>query len=230
MPTPHLYLGNKAYSSWSLRPWLALKVSGIPFEETTMQMFTPETVAWLAANSPNRKFPVLHHDDLVIAETIAIIEYIAELAPEAGLWPTDAKARAVARAVSAEMHAGFPDIRRYFSMHLRKRFPHYQPPEAAEAAVAVQVARIEALWLDCRTRFGSGGPFLFGAFGAADCMFAPVVTRFVTYHVKLSTTSQPYVDAVMAHPFMVEWIAAAQTEGMEIASYEQLPDSVPFLS
>lgn len=230
MSKPHIYLGNKAYSSWSMRPWLALKASGIAFDETTMPMFTPETVAWLADNSPNKKFPVLHHDDLVISETIAIIEYVAELAPNANLWPTHTKARAVARAVSAEMHAGFPAIRQSFPMHLRKRFLKYKVPEAARADVETQVARIEVLWADCRNRFGQGGPFLFGGFGAADCMFAPVVTRFVTYNVPLSQVSKQYVDTVMAHPFMKEWIDAAQVEGMATASYEMIPDHVPFLS
>ncbi len=230
MSKPHIYLGNKAYSSWSMRPWLALRASGIAFDETTMEMFTPETVSWLATNSPNKKFPVLHHDGLVIAETIAIIEYVAELAPHAGLWPTDIRARAVARALSAEMHAGFPAVRQNMPVHLRKRFPAYQVPEAARADVATQVARMDALWTGCRNQFGATGPFLFGSFGAADCMFAPVVTRFVTYNVSLSSNAHAYVDAIMAQPFVSEWIAAAQTEGMEIASYEQLPDHVPFLA
>ncbi len=229
MSKPHIYLGNKAYSSWSMRPWLALKVAGIAFDETTMEMFTPKTVAWLASNSPNKKFPALHHDGLAIAETIAIIEYVHELAPDAGLWPKDIKARAVARAVSAEMHAGFPAVRQNYGMHVRKRFPKFQVPEPAHADVAAQVGRIEALWAECRQGFGNGGPFLFGKFGAADCMFAPVVARFVTYPVALSATSQDYVNAVMAQPYVKEWIADAQTEGMEISSYEQLPDHVPFL-
>lgn len=212
MDNLYLYIGDKTYSSWSMRPWLALQASGLAFTEEMVWLDTPQTPGWLAANSPNAKVPLLRHGDLLLAESIAIIEYIAELAPDAGLWPRDRQARALARAASAEMHAGFGAVRKFYPMHLRKRFPGFQVPEDMRAAVAEQVARIEALWADCRARFGADGPFLFGGFGAADCMFAPVVTRFVTYDVPLMPSSRAYVAAMLAQPHVRAWVAGAQQE------------------
>lgn len=212
MPPLHLYIGDKTYSSWSMRPWLALKASGLPFTEEMVWLDTPQTGSWLATNSPNAKVPLLRHGDLILAESIAIIEYVAELAPDAGLWPRDQTARALARAVSAEMHAGFAAVRQNFPMQVRRHYPGFQVREEERAKVAAQVARIEALWAECRVRYGADGAYLFGSFGAADCMFAPVVTRFVTYDVALSPTSSAYVAAILAHPFVQEWIDGAQQE------------------
>jgi len=214
----HLTLGNKNYSSWSVRPWLALKASGLPFTETTYGLYTEEMDAWIAANAPNRKVPQLQHGALRIWDSLAIIEYVAELAPEAGLWPRDREARAIARAVCAEMHSGFQALRQNLGMNSRRRYSNFVVPEAAQA----DIERIQALWADCRQRFGAkaGGPFLFGAFGAADCYFAPVVSRFVTYGVALTPEAQTYVDAVMAHPFVVQWMEDAKAEPWVIDKYE----------
>lgn len=217
----HLTIGNKAYSSWSMRPWLALKATNLPFTETVLNLFTEETTAWLAAHSPNRKVPLLEAGALKVWDSLAIIEYLAEIAPESGLWPEDTNARAVARSVSAEMHSGFQALRQNLGMNVRRRYPGFEIPADAQA----DIDRIEAIWADCRRRFGNlsergGGPFLFGAFSAADCMYGPVVTRFVTYGVKLKPESQAYVEAMMAQPFMAEWYAAAQAEPWVIEKYE----------
>lgn len=212
----HLVIGNRNYSSWSLRPWLALKATGLPFSETVLNLYTDETTAWLAATSPNRKVPLLEVGTLKIWDSLAIIEYLAELAPGAGLWPEDATARAIARSVSAEMHAGFQALRQHLGMNIRKRFPGYPVPAAALA----DIDRVQALWADCRARFGAGGPFLFGAFSAADCMYAPVVTRFVTYDVALTPAAQAYVEAMVAQPWLAEWSVAAEQEPWVIEKFE----------
>ena len=199
-----------------MRPWLALKATGLPFTEQVCCLFTDEMNNWLAANSPNRKVPLLQHGDLKIWDSLAIIEYLAELAPEAGLWPADREARAIARSVSAEMHSGFQPLRQNLGMNVARTYPGFEVPEAAQA----DIDRIQALWADCRQRFGKGGPFLFGAFSAADCMYAPVVTRFVTYDVKLTPEAQAYVDAMLAQPFVAEWIASGQAEPWVVEKYE----------
>lgn len=214
----HLTLGNKNYSSWSVRPWLALKASGLPFTETVLPLYAEETNAWLAANAPNRKVPLLEHGDLKIWDSLAIVEYVAELAPEAGLWPRDREARAVARSACAEMHSGFQGLRQNLGMNARRRVEGFTVPEAAQA----DIARVQALWADCRKRFGekAGGPFLFGAFSAADCCYAPVVSRFVTYGVELTPEAQDYVNAVMDHPFVREWMDDARAEPWVIEKFE----------
>ncbi|WP_372398052.1 glutathione S-transferase family protein [Azospirillum sp. HJ39] len=214
MSDPTLVMGNKAYSSWSLRPWLALKQAGLPFAETVIPLRQPDTAARIAAHSPSGRVPCLLDGDLVLWDSLAICEYVAELAPGAGLWPADRAARAVARAVSAEMHSGFVSLRTTMSMDLRRD----RKGEGMTEATAADIARIEALWADARTRFGgpAGGPFLFGAFTIADAMFAPVVTRLETYGVAVSPVSRAYMDAVLALPAMREWIAAAKAEPWEL--------------
>jgi len=212
----HITLGNKRYSSWSMRPWLALKATGLPFTEDVFCLGSDEMNDWLAANSPNRKVPLLQHGDLKIWDSLAIIEYLAELAPEAGLWPQDRAARAIARSVSAEMHSGFQPLRQSLGMNVARTFPGFAVPEAAQA----DIDRLQAIWAECRKNYGAGGPFLFGAFSAADCMYAPVVTRFVTYDVKLTPESQAYVDAMLAQPFVAEWIAAGKAEPWVVEKYE----------
>ena len=175
-----LVIGNKNYSSWSFRPWLAMKVARIAFEETVIPLDAPDFKSRLTALSGAGKVPVLIEGDTRVWESLAILEYLAEKFPEASLWPRDAQARAHARAISAEMHAGFQALRRELPMNMRRPVkPH---PLAVDAAA--DVARIEAIWSDCRRRFGQGGPFLYGAFGAADAMYAPVVSRFHTYGVE----------------------------------------------
>jgi glutathione S-transferase len=209
-----IVIGNKNYSSWSLRPWLALKATGAPFEEVMIALRQPETKAKILAHSPAGKVPVLKHGDLLVWESLAICEYLAEAFPDAGLWPSDARARAVARSVSTEMHAGFMGLRRDLPMDLhRKGAAPGIPGEEAKA----DIARVQQVWQDCRGRFGSlegdeGGPFLFGRFSVADCMYAPVATRFRTYGAKLDPVSAAYVDAVYAHPAMQDWLAGAKGE------------------
>ncbi len=208
-----LVIGNKAYSSWSLRPWLALRQAGLPFDEVVIPLRRPETKPEILAHSAAGKVPVLRSGEVTVWESLAICEAVAEMAPGAGLWPDDAGVRAVARAAATEMHGGFPEVRKAFPMDL-KRAPAERPvPEAA----ALEIARIAALWGDLRRRFGGGGPFLFGGFTIADAMYAPVCVRFDTYKVPLDPVSGEYVAAVLALPAMVEWRKAALAEPWEIA-------------
>ena len=210
-----LVVGNKNYSSWSLRPWLAMRQAGIAFEEVVIPLYQAGSKAALLAHSPAGKVPVLRHGDRVVWDSLAIMEYLAETFPAAGLWPEDAAARALARSVSAEMHAGFAALRGGMPMNLRD-----QPsrPEGSDA-VAADIERVSTIWRDCRARFGVGGSFLFGAFSAADAMYAPVVTRFRTYGVALDPTCQAYADAVLALPAFLEWQRAARQEPWVITRY-----------
>jgi glutathione S-transferase len=198
-----LVIGTKRYSSWSLRPWLALKVAGIPFDEVEIALRQPETKAEILKYSPSGKVPLLKDGDLAVWDSLAICEYLAERHPS--LWPLDASARAVARSVAAEMHSGFMPLRRDCPMDVLADLPMAEIPDE----VTTELIRIDALWSDCRTRFGQGGPFLFGAFSIADAMFAPVVTRLRTYHLPVGAVSQAYCDAIMALPAMKEWVAEA---------------------
>ena len=206
--TLHLTIGNKAYSSWSLRPWILLTAFGIPFDETVIPMYRPETRAEMLAVGPTGKVPVLRAGDIVVAESIAILEFIAESFPDRAIWPSDRAARALARAVSAEMHAGFVSLRQACPTNFR-RAPRAVP---ISAEVRADVDRIEALWADARARFGQGGPFLFGAFSAADAMYAPVVNRLDAYAVPVRPETRAYMEAVMALPAWQAWIAAAADE------------------
>lgn len=204
-----LYIGNKNYSSWSLRGWLMAKAAGITFEEILIRLRQPNTKAEVLRHSPSGRVPALVHGDISIWESLAIGEYLAELYPDAQLWPRDRGARAVARAVSTEMHAGFSALRTHFPMNMRSSFPN----RASTPEVQADVNRINAIWHDCRTRFGKDGAFLFGStFGNADAMYAPVVSRFRTYKVELDPGAQAYCDAVWAYPPMQEWAAAAKNE------------------
>lgn len=211
-----LVIANKAYSSWSLRPWLALKHVGAAFEEVVIPLRLPETAASIARWSPAGKVPVLRHGAVTVWESIAIIEYLAELFPEAHLWPADPVARAYARTISAEMHAGFVPLRSNMTMNLRRRLPG----RGRSAEVEKDIARITAMWRDCRARFGHSGAFLFGAFSNADAMYAPVVTRFETYGVDLDAECRAYADAVLGLPAMQAWYADAAAEPWTIAEYE----------
>jgi glutathione S-transferase len=210
-----LVVGNKNYSSWSLRPWLAMRQAGIAFDEVVIPLYRAESKAALLAHSPAGKVPVLRHDGRTVWDSLAIMEYLAETFPAARIWPEDAAARALARSVSAEMHAGFAALRAGMSMNLRERLPG----QGRNAAVDADIARITAIWRDCRARFGDGGPFLFGAFTAADAMYAPVATRFRTYGVDLDPTCRAYADAVLALPAFLEWQAAAQAEPWVITKF-----------
>jgi glutathione S-transferase len=204
----HLVIGNKNYSSWSFRPWLAMKVTGIAFDETVISLEAADFKARVTAISGAGKVPVLIDGEQRIWETLAILEHLAEKFPEASLWPKDTAARSHARVVASEMHAGFTALRRNCPMNL------WLPPKARPLPDEVKpdVARIEALWADCRARFGKGGAFLFGAFGAADAMYAPVVARLHTYDVSVANETRAYMNAVMALPAWAEWTAAALKE------------------
>jgi glutathione S-transferase len=206
--TLKLLIGNKNYSSWSMRPWIAMKVAGIPFEEEVISLDAPDFKPRVRAISGTGKVPALADGDVHVWESLAILDYLAEKFPAAGLWPTDPKARAYARAIAAEMHAGFVPLRRHCPMNVwRPVRPRELTPEAA-----ADVRRIESIWTDCRTRYGAGGPFLFGRFGAADAMYAPVVSRFHTYAVAVGPAARDYVETVMALPAWAEWRAAAIKE------------------
>lgn len=203
-----LIIGNKNYSSWSLRPWIAMKAAGIPFEEIVIPLYEPGSREEILKHSPAGKVPVLIDGDQYIWESVAILEYVAEKFPAAGLWPRDARARAHARSIAAEMHAGFQALRKNCPMNL------WLPPKKRPMPddVAADVRRIDTIWSDCRVRFGQGGPFLFGAFGAADAMYAPVVTRLHSFGLDVGEVSQRYIDAIMALPAFVQWRAAALKE------------------
>jgi glutathione S-transferase len=211
-----LVVGSKNYSSWSLRPYLALAHTGQPFREVLVRLGEPDTAANIAKYSPSGRVPTLVHGELVVWDSLAICEYLAELFPQAKLWPQDAAARAVARSVTAEMHSGFANLRNHMPMNLRAR----RPGEGRAPGVAEDISRITALWRECRSRFGQGGPFLFGAFSIADAFYAPVVTRFVTYGVELDAVCGAYRDAVLALPAMRTWMEAAQGEP-PLARYEK---------
>jgi glutathione S-transferase len=201
-----LIIGNKNYSSWSFRPWIGMKAVGIAFEERVISLNDPEFKRAIAPVSQNGKVPALDDDGVHVWESLAILEYLAEKFPHAGLWPADPSARAHARAVAAEMHGGFAALRGECPMNF------WRPVKRRElsADALADVARIDAMWSECRLRYG--GPFLFGAFGAADAMYAPVVSRFHTYAVEVGERSRAYMDAVMALPAWREWKEAALKE------------------
>jgi glutathione S-transferase len=203
-----LYIGNKNYSSWSMRPWIAMKVAGIAFKEEVISLDAKDFKARVTKISGTGKVPALVDGDIHVWESLAILDYLAENFPQAGLWPADAKARAHARTIAAEMHAGFVPLRRHCPMNMwRPSKPREPTPE-----VAADVRRIEFIWTDCRTRFGGDGPFLFGSFGAADAMYAPVVSRFETYTVDVGPVARAYMQAVQTLPAWQEWRAAAVQE------------------
>jgi glutathione S-transferase len=214
--TLHLTIGNKNYSSWSFRPWLALKVAGIPFEETVIPLYVPGSREQLLAHSPAGKVPILQDGAVTVWESLAILEYVAEKFPEAGLWPRDPAARAHARAIAGEMHAGFMPLRSQCPMNTRRPVKKLEP----SAETAANVARIDAIWSDCRARFGGGGPFLFGPFSAADAMYAPVVSRLHTYDIGVGAASTAYMQAMMSLPAWQEWCAAALKEEWVLAHCE----------
>lgn len=228
-----IHIGNKNYSSWSMRPWLALKHTGAAFEEAMIRLdaaaagnaLAPETMAKLRQHSPSGRVPVLRHGTITVWESLAICEYLAERFPAARLWPEEHAARAHARAISSEMHAGFGALRENLPMEISRRWP----PGRRIAKAQADIDRVTAIWRECRDRFGKSGAngagdFLFGGFSIADAMFAPVTTRFVTYGVPLDAVSSAYVTAIQRWPAMAEWIAAAKAEPWVI-SYDVNADS-----
>lgn len=211
-----LVIGNKNYSSWSLRPWLLLKQAGIAFTEIRIPLSTPDSKAEILKHSPAGKVPVLHDGEVTVWESLAICEYLAEKVPHQHLWPADPAVRARARAVACEMHAGFGALRQHMSMNCRKHLPGKgRTPE-----VLKDIERICALWNDCRARFGHGGEFLFGQFSIADAMYAPVALRFVTYDVDLDPVSAAYVRTITDLPAVQQWLAEARAEAEVIPQFE----------
>ncbi|MFA5989066.1 MAG: glutathione S-transferase family protein [Sphingomonas sp.] len=219
-----LIIGNKAYSSWSLRGWLACKQSGLPFEEVVVPIYD---AAWEARKQAadlapsSGKIPTLWDGETVVWDSIAIIAYLDQISGGDKFWPQDRAARAMALSLVAEMHAGYVALRSEHPMNVRAHFPPLPP----SAAVQADLARIMELWAQARARFGGEGPFLFSEFGAVDIMFAPVCTRITSYGLPAPRFASAYIDAVYAHPWMQEWIAAAQEETWVIDKYEPAPAS-----
>lgn len=213
---PVFVIGSKNYSSWSLRPWLVLRVFGVAFEEIMLPLDTPEFYERIRGYSPTGRVPVLHDGDIRVWDSLAIAEYANERWLDGRGWPRDIAARAFARSISAEMHSGFAALRSELSMNCRKRVKNHPVSKDAQA----DIARIKAIWREARERFGSSGPFLFGTFGIADAMYAPVVLRFVSYDVALDRVESAYADAILALPALQEWLAATVNEPLA-ALHEQ---------
>ena len=215
-----LIIGNKAYSSWSLRGWLAAKQSGLPFEESVVPLYDAD---WDKRREGDEfapssgKVPILWDGDVVVWDSLAIIEYLNEKSGGDKFWPADEAARAMARSMAAEMHSGFAALRKNHSMNIRQVYP----AKPVLPDVQAELTRLYELWAQARARFGGDSEFLFGSFGAADIMFAPVVTRIVTYSLPVPRFAPAYMNAVLQHPFMQDWIAAAQEEDWVIQKFEQ---------
>jgi glutathione S-transferase len=203
-----LILGNKNYSSWSLRPWIAMRQARIPFEEEVIPLYEPGSRERILSYSPAGKVPVLIDGDVTIWESLAILEYLAERFPKAALWPADAAARAHGRAVSAEMHSGFVALRRHCPMNMRRRNRRLGLTEE----VAANVRRIETIWTECRARYGDSGPFLLGGFSIADAMYAPIVSRFHSYAIGVGAAAEAYMATMMSLPVWQDWQAAGERE------------------
>jgi glutathione S-transferase len=216
MTKPTLVIGNRNYSSWSLRGWLLLRGFGIEFDEVQLKFHTADWDANIGRWSPSGLVPVLWLDGEPVWDTLAIAETVAERWPEKNVWPRDARARAFARSICAEMHSGFHALRQSMPMNIRGSYPG----RGLSPEVEQDIARILARWTICRERFGQGGAFLFGAFTAADAFYAPVAARFATYGVRLPDVARRYVDAVLAWPAVQEWSAAARVEPEVIAAEE----------
>jgi glutathione S-transferase len=215
-----LVIGNKNYSSWSLRAWLVLKYFEIPFTEILIPLYKPGSREAILYHSPSGKVPVLHHKGVTVWESIAVCEYIAELFPEKKLWPEEPEARAFARSISAEMHAGFHSLRQNMSMNCRASYPG----KGRGPGVEEDIRRIISIWRQCRERFGRGGEFLFGDFTIADAMYAPVATRFKTYGVELSGVEKRYYNTILSLPAMEEWYEAARKEPYTLPQFDIQPD------
>ncbi|MES2754031.1 MAG: glutathione S-transferase [Pseudomonadota bacterium] len=215
-----LIIGNKAYSSWSLRGWLACRLSGLPFEEIVVPLYDADWNRRRAAAefaSSAGKVPILWDGEIAVWDSLAIIEFLADRVGRDRFWPADEAARALARSIAAEMHSGFAALREKCTMNVRRVYP----PRSQDADVLADLARIAALWAQARTRFGGGGDFLFGDFGAADIMFAPVATRIATYALPVPAAAAAYVESIRSHPLMQDWTAAAQAEEWVIDRFER---------
>ncbi len=218
MPEATLVLANRNYSSWSFRGWLAVRQAGLPVEEVVIPLDQPTTAAEIAKHSPSGLVPVLKEGERIVWDSLAILEDLAERFPEAGLWPEDPLARSHARAIVAEMHSGFRALRTNMPMNMRAA----KPGLGRADGVADDIARITAIWGDCRRRFGGDGPYLLGAWCGADAAFAPVVSRFGTYAVDLDPVCRAYAAAVQGHDWYREWALAAAAEPWGIAKYDSI--------
>ena len=214
-----LVIGNKSYSSWSMRPWMLLEGFGIPFADVVIPLYVEGSKEEILKYTPSGKVPTLIDGDTTIWDSLSICEYVAETFPQHAIWPADKTARALARSMSAEMHSSFQALRQQCGMvvHRPKGPVEFTPETLAD------IARIEAMWADAREKFGTGGPFLFGAFSAADAMFAPVVCRFDVYQPKVSPATRAYMDAVMATAAWKKWMTGAASETWRIPRFEPQP-------
>jgi glutathione S-transferase len=213
-----LVIANKAYSSWSLRPWILLAHFRIPFEEVVIPLDLPDTRKRILKHAPTAKCPSLHDGAISVWESLAIVEYVAEKYPDKAIWPKVKAARAHARSLSSEMHAGFQALRQHCPTNFRRPVRKLELTEAVEA----DVARIEDAWAHARQTYGKAGPFLFGRFSAADAMFAPVVNRLHVYDVKVKKATRDYMNAVMALPAWKAWINDAEAEEWRIEKYDSI--------
>jgi glutathione S-transferase len=221
---PTLIIGSKNYSSWSLRPWLLLRQFGVEFNEVKLPLDTPEFYARIGDYSPTGRVPVLHDGQLRVWDSLAIGEYANERFLDGRGWPADIAARAQARAISAEMHSGFAAMRRELPMNCRKRVrADAISADVMSADAARDIARVKAIWRRARERHAGEGAFLFGAFGIADAMYAPVVLRFISYDVALDPLERSYVDTIAALPALREWLADATNEPLAVLHEQMTP-------
>ncbi len=211
-----LIIGNKNYSSWSLRPWLALRQVGLDFEEIRIPLYQEGAATQLRHYSPAGKVPILQHGAITVWDSLAILEYVAEQFPDRPWWPQDPVARAIARSISAEMHSGFFQVRQHMPMNIRATYPN----RTFTAETHAEVDRITAIWRECRQTYGRDGDFLFGPFAIADAMYAPVVFRFRTYGIPLDPVCQAYADTILALPALQPWITASHAEAETLPQYE----------
>lgn len=212
-----LLIGNKKYSSWSFRPWLLMKQAGIPFTEKMVWIHKADTLKTIRRYNPGGRVPALIDGKITVWESLAICEYLAEKFPSKQLWPRDHRARAVARAISHEMHAGFQAMRANLNCHFVNRYAGYKIPAEARP----DVERVQEIWRDCRKKYGTGGPFLFGKFSIADAMYAPVVFRFLAYDVPVDRTCKDYMDAIELLSATRDWVKDAMSEKEVISVYEK---------
>ena len=212
-----LAIGNKNYSSWSMRPWMALKATGIAFDEVQIPLYTgPADKQRILDFTRSGKVPALVDGDITVWDSLAIIEYVAERFPDARLWPHDVAGRAHARSVSAEMHSGFMALRNECGMNIHR--PIHPKPLSDEARS--NIARVQQIWTECRAAYGGQGPYLFGAFSGADAMFAPVIHRFRTYAIEVTSPVRGYMDTMLANAAFQEWTKAALAETLVIEKFE----------
>jgi glutathione S-transferase len=223
VPKLTLVIGNKNYSSWSMRPWVLMRQLGIAFDEVKLRFHSDEWARDIGRWSPSGLVPVLWRGQQSVWDTLAIMETLAEWFPGHGVWPADPVARAFARSMSAEMHSGFRELRTNMPMNIRAS----HPGKGMTPEVQANIDRIETLWSEARTRFGAGGPFLFGAFSAADAMYAPVVMRFATYGAALGPEAERYCEAMRGAPGVRAWIREALEEKEFVAEDEPYAASAP---